>query len=185
MQPESFESGLRQYDPQLSLRWGNAIKAWIVERTERVSASERALLFQATRQPDAPPKAHEEWIAAKAGKHVVLYTLLLDRRVFDNLFAIDLQRHGTKVVDRHLKRAEEKKIAKQRASKALAEQGGDVINWALRKHKAEIDAGKSDELIEQALRGKKAPAAASKMLFDATGTPIVGKPEVKLELATK
>lgn len=181
MHADRFEQVLRGYDASLSLRWASLERCWVVERQERISPAERAFLEHNYLQPDPDKKRVEERISARAGKHIVLWTNTLDNRVLDSLKYQDVQRWGLEVVDRDVRAKNRRKAEWRKRSKLLAEQGSDVVHHILTKHSSEIDHGKTDLLVNKAL---KRETSGEKMIFDAYGiTPKKESP--KLHLATR
>lgn len=148
--PETFERSLRNYDPQLRLRYGTYVKQWVIERIGRVSEAEARLLRYGAERPDAEPKAREEWESARNGRHVIHYAKYLDQRVHDYLWQHDLQRHGFKVLSRFMKgQAQKRKDAAARGHE-VSREVNEVMHFLLNKKSSDIDHGKSDRLIREA-----------------------------------
>jgi hypothetical protein len=148
--PETFERSLRNYDPQLRLRYGSYVKEWIIERIGRVSEAEARLLHYGATRPDADPKAREEWESARNGRHVIHYAKYLDQRVHDYLWKHDLQKQGFKVLSRFMAgKARERKAAAARGHEVTKEVA-EVMHFMLNHKSSDIDAGKSDKLMREA-----------------------------------
>jgi len=190
--PEGFENALKNYDPRLTLRWGETIKQWVIERhAMRMTEGEKRLLRYAATRTNPEPKAVEEWASAQAGKYVIHYVKELDQRVFDYLWARDLQRKGgaKSLYQSVLSFPEVRTRARKRESHELARQTNDVIHWALNRKSTEIQHGKGDELMREGFGMKpvtKNPGPVKPMLVDQFGRPIDPQTKkVKLELASR
>ena len=170
-EPNSFEQSLRNYDPLLSLRWGPFVNAWVVDRRAEKGIS-KALwdtLEWAVQQPSCEPIDRERLLSAKLGNRPVLHTKLLGKHVFDTLYKDDLLVHGTKIVDRHMKRIEderEKKRNRDDTTRATA----DGLHYLNRKH-ADFTPEQQKEVFAEA--SGKVPARKRKptAVIDKLGAP--------------
>src|SRR6266404_6272275 len=139
MLPDAFERILKQYDPLLSLRYGDQTKCWLVERRAKgFSEGERGLLTHGAHVKDPDPKALEEYRSMQNGKRVLFYVNQLDNKVFDQIRLRDLQKQGFKPLDR--KFAENEKKRKQRLVEAheKARLAADVVFHLARKRSDDL-----------------------------------------------
>jgi len=189
MLAETFEASLKKYDPTLSLRWGPVVKAWVVDRTGRITKPLWDVLEQATQLPSCEPIDHERFISAKQGKRPVLHTPVLGNHVFRELWENDLQVHGTKVVDRHMKRLEDEKLRKRNddtSSRVVAE-GLDFLG------RRRADPGKEEqqkifeEVAGHSLSPSKARRKVNRAIVDPSGVPVnaADRPNKKIEIAKR
>jgi len=187
MLPETFEAALKRYDPALSLRWGPVVKAWVVDRTGKITRPLWDVLEQATQLPSCEPIDHERFISAKSGKRPVLHTPILGNHVFNELWANDLQVHGTKVVDRHMKRMEEERLKKRNDdtnSRAVAE-GLDFLSRRRATPSKEEQERIFAEVTGKSFSGSKSRRKVNRAIVDPAGVPIGGTPDKKIEIATR
>ena len=181
MTPEVFERGLKNHDSALSLRWGNAIGSWIVERRERIHPMEMKLLHLGASQVIPNLKAIEEYRSARNGCHVVAYINMLDNRVFDSLWYNDVQRWGVEMATRPLEREKRRKKEAESRMKDLDRQAGDVIHWAATKKTAVLEhEGGAEKLVNEAI-GKNEPVFLGdnchEVTLDLHGVSVVGEPQ--------
>lgn len=111
--PAWFVSALHILDPLLSVRWGDVIGQWVIERKAVIPQSEIDFLkkrLERTRRMVTHPGemneqslmsarrtyvgVSEEYTSARNGKRVILYTPDLNQSVYDQLVASDMQRYG-------------------------------------------------------------------------------------------
>jgi hypothetical protein len=182
LSPETFERGLKNYDPALSLRWGPRVKQWVIERKgRRILPSHFRLLKFAASQDKPEPKALEEYESAKAGKYVITYASSLDNRIHDWLWQNDTRRISP---DEFAKREVAKqflpKLEREANLRELDREAISVMGWMNRKHSSEINHGKADALVCEAMK-KDAPTGTrqhfdnkpkSVTLFDEFNRPI-------------
>ena len=183
--PDDFEQRLKRYDPELRLRWGPAVNAWVVDRKGKVSQTLWDTLLWAEQQPNCEPMDRERVISAKLGCRPVLHTLVLGNHVFDTLWADDLQQHGTKIVDKHMDRLEQERM-KRRNDDTVSRQAADGISF-LNRRRADPSPEEQRKVFEEILGkpvGKKSKALKHALL-DAHGVETTGKPDAKVELAAK
>ena len=169
--PETFERSLRNYDPQLRLRYGSYVKQWVIERIGRVSEGEARLLRYGATRLDADPKALEEWESARNGRHVIYYAKYLDQRVHDYLWRNDLQKHGFKVLSRFLAGQVQKR--KRAASKGheVSREVNEVMHFLLNRKSSDIDHGKSDKMMREAFHLPVLPEQKKSAQFDPKRPP--------------
>ena len=185
-EPNSFEQALKRYDPLLSLRWGPHVQAWVVDREGRVSEMLWKTLLWAEQQPNCEPIDRERVVSARLGKRPVLHTKILANHVFDTLYRDDLQVHGSKIVDRHMKRLEEERL-KKRNNDSTSRQAAEALNF-LSRRRADPSPEESQRVFEEVMgksfpTQKKAKKAMKKALLDAHGTPLEGTPEKAIQIA--
>lgn len=169
--PESFERSLRNYDPQLRLRYGTYVKQWIIERIGRVSQAEARLLRYGATRPDADPKAREEWESARNGRHVIHYAKYLDQRVHDYLWQHDLQKHGFKVLSRFMSTQAQKRKQAAARGHEVSREVGEVMHFLLNKKSSAIHQGKSDHLMREAFHLPARPEPKKSAQWDPKKPP--------------
>ena len=189
---DSFEQSLKRYDPHLSLRWGSHVQAWVVDRAA-VKGISQALwdtLIWAANQPNCEPIDRERLDSAKQGKRPVLHTKVLGNHVFQTLWADDLQQHGTKVVDQHMKRLEENRLRK-RNDDTVSRQAADGIDFLSRRcadPTPEEQRKVFEEVVGKSLSPAKARRKFNKSLLDQHGrelNPVKQQPEKKIQVAVR
>lgn len=155
---DDFEKKLRTYDPQLRLRWGNAVKSWVIDRKAPMSKAERDLINFGSQHYSATPDDIEKERSAKLGCHMIACAKVLDNKILDDLMLHDLQRKGSgpnaqvrKVLESHEKRAAARRVE----GHELARQTNDVLHWALNRQSSKIHVGRSDELIREGFGAPK------------------------------
>lgn len=171
----SFVNALEQLDPLLSVRWGQVINSWVIERKAYVPASEivflerRAQRAKANLEENPQDKSRalmlkeiqEEYASAKTGRRVVLYAQNLDNRVFNNLVAADMAKYGgyVRFADELEKQEQEEKERKEKKYFSdlheLNREVYDVMSWMHRRKETEIENGRSRELMREAFKLEK------------------------------
>ena len=170
MTRDSFEKSLKNYDPLLSLRWGNCVNAWVVDRhaPKGISKALWDTLEWAVNRPNCEPIDRERWISAKMGKRPVLHTPVLGKHVFRELYENDIQVHGTKIVDRHmdaLDKEKERRVAGDGNTGRIMVEGMDF----LARRRATPTPEQQDEVFAE-VAGKKS-AKRRKKVMDKLGAP--------------
>lgn len=105
-----FLASLAALDSLLSVRWGDFVGQWVIERVAYIYPGEigymerrmerlRRLINRKNGQKrdhylSQWRQLHEELLAAKAGKRVILIVPELNARVYDMLCASDMQKYG-------------------------------------------------------------------------------------------
>lgn len=112
--PIGFTTSLTNLDPLLSVRWGETIGQWVIERKAVIPDSELQFLVRREarlRRNIATPLAStkpstlanmkktwvgvsEELVAARTGKRVILFSHHLTAALYDALVAGDITRYG-------------------------------------------------------------------------------------------
>jgi len=207
VQPENFERAMQNYDPALTLRWGHVIKSWVVERRCAVSPALMATLVNGMQKAIAImhrpgldekqrymlQKACEEGYSAGYGKRAVIYAKALDNRVFDALRLTDLQATGNmkRAIEGSVNREEKRVRDRHEEYEPLGREVISVMDWATRKHSAEVEHGKAPKLMAEAFK-REAPKGTKQTydqmpgLLDAQGVALGGsKKPVKIELAAR
>lgn len=197
MLPDAFEQIIKQYDPLLSLRYGDATKCWIIERrAKRFTPGERGLLNHAVTVKNPDPKAVEEHRSMRAGKRVIFYVNQLDNRVIDQIHLRDLQRQGFKPLDKHFAEREKKRKQFEAEAHEKARLAADIVHHMVRKRSDDLRPEVTRALIAQALgmdpgfQDKKfglpsfTPSNPVLEILDAHGRSLKPK-DVKIERATK
>jgi len=161
--PSSFVHALALVDPNLSVRWGDVLKQWIVESKAIIPTSElRYLTRRLARMerfaadPMHPQREQaaklaktiaEEVFCAKAGKRVICTTVSLNSQVFNAICAADSRRYGgySRMADEMEK---QEFIEAERTEKVLADQRNDLnrevydqLNFLWRKRETALLAG--------------------------------------------
>lgn len=203
MSPDLFEETLRRnYDPRLSLRWGAVIGSWIIEREAPIPPELMATLLRGMKKavlllgnPAVPEerkdqlkKACEEGLSAEHGKRVIIYCSQLDNRVFNALWAGDLQRHGLDIIDKTKNRREgQRERDRHEVFSETSREVDSVIHWALQKKATEVAHGKADDIIRDAFgkEARKQQPYSLPPLVDATGVPLAPKKNAKIHLASR
>ena len=105
-----FVQSLLLMDPLLSVRFGDTIQQWVIERKGFIATEEMGYLVKRERRLDQivhNPKhaqakskftdwqsCHEELISARAGKRVIMITSVLSQQIFNALCQSDIRRYG-------------------------------------------------------------------------------------------
>lgn len=106
--PNWFVTSLQSFDPLLTVRWGDEIGAWVIERKASIPESElgylinrEARLRYTVQFPEKRAKHFqvfqnvvEEVVSARRGKRVIMIVKNLTNQVFTNLMLADIQRYG-------------------------------------------------------------------------------------------
>lgn len=110
--PSAFESAARSFDRYLSVRWGNRINQWVIERKAYIPQEEkyflarreaRTLRFskEAKRSDKERAKLKEMWqelyeenVSAQNDRRVILFARWLTDEIFNSLAASDIKRYG-------------------------------------------------------------------------------------------
>ena len=164
---DTFEQSLKDYDPLLQLRWGPAVKRWVIERKGKISPEKMGIYASFVNRPDVTPMDIERFLSAKRGCDPVLAPLILGNYVFKELWANDLQVHGTEVVDRYFKRLDEQKARRRADGEAASRTAADAIEYMNRK---DVTSNKVREEVLEAAFGTKPVAKKPKK-----GSAIVSK----------
>lgn len=182
--PDDFEQSLKNYDPLLTLRWGPHVQAWVIDRKGKVSEILWKTLLQIEQNPKCQPIDRERVVSAKLGCRPVLYTPILANHVFRELWQNDLQVHGTKVVDDHMKRLEDEKARKRNddTKSRMVADGLDFLGRRRADPSPEEQHRVFKEILGKHVSPKKAKKLEKKALLDAHGTPLEGKPEAKIQV---
>ena len=187
--PETFESSLRNYDPALSLRWGHHVKAWVVDRKGRVSQALWDTLLWAEQQPNCEPLDRERVVSAKLGCRPVLHTPVLGNHVFNELWQNDIQVHGMKIVDRHMKHLEDERIRKRNddTSSRMAAEGLDFLGRRRADPTPDEQRRVFEEVAGRSFSDSKARRKVNKAIVDPAGVPVnpADRPAKKIQVATR
>lgn len=194
MLPDAFERYLRQHDPLLSLRFGNDVKCWIVERrAKRILPAERSLAYHATKVPKPEAKALEEWRSIMAGKRALFWTNVLDNRVLDRIRLGDLQQRGFAQLDDKFAAAEKVRRGHLKDAHERARQAADVVYHMLNKQSSRLYHGQADNIMADAMKTEKGfqdkrfstSVRQTPTLLDAYSRPLTPKKDTKIHLATR
>jgi hypothetical protein len=170
--PAWFVRAIQDLDSLLSVRWGEVIHRWVVERKALVPSSEQTFLARRFRRVVqlakearlAKDKKREEEMdvlgsqlaeelnSALRGYRVILFAPELTRRIYNSLVLSDITRYGgySRFAD-ELERIEEfrdKDAARQMANQmeAVHKEAYDRLNFAWRNRQSELAEGKHDHL---------------------------------------
>lgn len=175
--PKGFVNSLKGLDPLLNVRYGDFIRQWVIERKSPVTQAEmdslvrrearlrRILGNSADLHPNQLAKneaswigVSEQWVSAKRGYRVILFTPHLGPRIYDALVLADIKRYGgyAAFAD-HIEAAEikrEKDIDRQLANKqnALNKEAYDMLQFIWRKRSDALANGQRD--MRYLLHGK-------------------------------
>lgn len=156
--PPGFVSSLQALDPLYHVRWGDAIRQWIIEREAVYSETERSFLSNRLRRLKAAPKrdaarlaeAFEEDLSAQGGRRVICFVNQLDSKVFDAVCVADVRRYGgwSRYAD-YLDAQDEKKeeaLLRQQASQRddLHRIAHDHMSFLGQHRIAQLEAGERD-----------------------------------------
>ena len=110
--PSAFESAARSFDRYISVRWGEKIHQWVIERRAYIPTTEKwfltrreARLMRFSQEPKRSEKerasllrsfqeVHEERVSAQKDRRVLLFARWLTTEIFDALVASDIKRYG-------------------------------------------------------------------------------------------
>lgn len=158
-----FVKSLELLDPLLSVRWGNIIQQWVIERKSFIGNSEIEFLRRRSERTSKlinskqnPSKVEistyrgvsEEFISAKDGKRVILFANVLSDEIYNTLCAGDLRRYGgySRYADeleaKEAREAKDKQRQLDNFNEALHKSVYDELNFVLRKRETELLSGK-------------------------------------------
>ncbi len=132
--PKGFVNTLQIMDPLLSVRWGDYVRKWVVERTavtpihelkwmiarrERESVDIRAGLASKDDELDFAG-LNEEIASLQAGRRVIVFAEQLTQQVFNDLCLSDIQRYGgyVRYTDSRIEKKDAKRAAARKARNA-------------------------------------------------------------------
>ena len=172
---KNFLATLQLMDASLSLRWGDTISQWVVERKGIIGADElhylakrEARLKGWVNDPTRPKKemerqtwmgVKEEFESAKRGMRVIIFAPELTPKIFDMLALSDLQRYGgySRYADEMEKIEAERdaRVEREMSNKriALNAEVFDMMNFMERKKLTELIHGERN--IGLLLHGKR------------------------------
>lgn len=166
---QGFVNSLKGLDPLLSVRYGDFVHQWVIERKGAITTNEikylnkrverAAVILQnsADLHPNQVEKTratylgvNEEVISAKQGKRVIVFAKFLNQQLYDALVLSDMQRFGgyARFAD-ELEKAEaqrEKDVERQLENKrmALHKESYDMLNFLWRKRSDALLNGQRD-----------------------------------------
>lgn len=165
--PEWFVRAINILDPLLSVRWGDVIGQWIIERKGVIPQSEIDFLTKRearTRNWVTNPPADasatsiktnqntwygvsEELISAKQHRRIILFTQRLDNQIYEMLVAADMQRYGgyARFADEieakeDRERADAERVAENKRH-AFNLEVADMMHFVWRKKETELLSG--------------------------------------------
>ena len=186
--PEWFVNMLNAFDSDLSVRWGNVVGQWVIERKGVIGQSEIAFLRRRMERAgryasSPPPKAKpadvqkhyktwqgtsEELDAALRGKRIILFTHTLSPQLLDALGMADIKRYGgyARFAD-ELEAAEDRKEAdaeRQLANKrnAYNKEVWGMLDHIWRKHEDSLLNGERD--MGKLLHGRRTEPGSAPLI---------------------
>lgn len=158
---EGFINSLHSFDPLLSVRWGDHIGRWVIERKAYIGDTEIWFLTRRTERfrkrvtsdsdnvkfREAYDEIREELIAANNGRRVILMPKELGSQCFNALALMDINRWGgySRMADELEKQEatqekdQERMLANER--QALNKHSHDIMNFLWRKRLTELANG--------------------------------------------
>jgi len=152
-----FETAVQRYDPLLSIRWGQTLNQWVLERKAVIPDNEMAYLksrmdrtYRLSRDTNKPEKdrkrlyksfqqIREEFLSAQTSKRVILFASILGDEVFDAIRLSDIKAYGgysrfADELERYEAEAKQKQVkAIQEVSMDIHREVYDIINFLRRK----------------------------------------------------
>ena len=175
--PQWFVSALQTMDPLLSVRWGDTIGQWVIERKAVIPPSELNFLIRREKRTrnfvDHPPAdarpstiatnrntwvgVSEELVSARRGQRVILFTTRLDQQIYEMLCASDIQRYGgyarfaDELERKESRQATDRARMEENSWHAFNAEVADMMHFIWHKRENALLAGKRSmrELLQQ------------------------------------